>query len=75
MVLSTKAHARIVSIDASPALAHPGVRAFFSAKDVPVNVGELFKVATLPFEPRLPLPPMLFWSCILAKPELGGGVR
>lgn len=34
LVLSTKAHARIVSIDASAALAMDGVEAFFSAKDL-----------------------------------------
>lgn len=33
-VLSTKAHANIVSIDASKALEMPGVHAFFSAKDL-----------------------------------------
>jgi xanthine dehydrogenase/oxidase len=33
-VLSTKAHARIVSIDATEALQMPGVQAFFSGKDV-----------------------------------------
>jgi xanthine dehydrogenase/oxidase len=52
MVLATKAHARVVSIDASPALALPGVRAFYSAKNVPVNVGELFKVRPPPL-PRM----------------------
>lgn len=35
LVLSTKAHARIVSIDASEALAMDGVVAFYSAKDLP----------------------------------------
>ena len=34
-VLSTHAHAKIVSIDASGALAMPGVHSFVSAKDVP----------------------------------------
>lgn len=35
LVLSTKAHARIVSIDATEALAMEGVAAFYSAKDLP----------------------------------------
>uniref|UniRef100_A0A1B6CHR7 xanthine dehydrogenase n=1 Tax=Clastoptera arizonana TaxID=38151 RepID=A0A1B6CHR7_9HEMI len=34
-VFSTRSHARIVSIDPSPALKMPGVEAFFSAKDLP----------------------------------------
>ena len=35
LVQSTRAHARIVSLDPSDALALPGVHAFFSAKDLP----------------------------------------
>lgn len=35
LVLSTQAHAEIVSIDASQALAMEGVHAFFSARDLP----------------------------------------
>jgi xanthine dehydrogenase/oxidase len=35
LVLSTQAHAEIVSIDASQALAMEGVHAFFSAEDLP----------------------------------------
>ncbi|XP_067010051.2 xanthine dehydrogenase [Anabrus simplex] len=35
LVLSTRAHARIVSMDASKALELEGVHAFFSAKDLP----------------------------------------
>jgi xanthine dehydrogenase/oxidase len=34
LVLSTQAHAEIVSVDASQALAMDGVHAFFSAKDL-----------------------------------------
>lgn len=34
LVLSTKAHAKIASIDATEALNQPGVHAFFSAKDL-----------------------------------------
>jgi xanthine dehydrogenase/oxidase len=34
LVLSTEAHAEIVSIDASQALAMEGVHAFFSVKDI-----------------------------------------
>lgn len=34
-VLSSKAHAKIISIDASAALAVPGVERFFSDKDIP----------------------------------------
>jgi len=34
LVLSTQAHAEIVSIDASEALAMEGVHAFFSAEDL-----------------------------------------
>jgi xanthine dehydrogenase/oxidase len=34
LVLSTKAHAKLVSIDATEALKQPGVHAFFSAKDL-----------------------------------------
>lgn len=34
LVLSTKAHAKIVSIDPAKALQQPGVHAFFSAKDL-----------------------------------------
>ncbi|KAF9292879.1 hypothetical protein BGZ88_006024 [Linnemannia elongata] len=37
MVLSTRAHAKIVSIDTSAALAHPGVKAYYGHKDVPGN--------------------------------------
>jgi xanthine dehydrogenase/oxidase len=36
-VLSTEVHAKIVSIDASAALALAGVEAFITAKDVPNN--------------------------------------
>jgi xanthine dehydrogenase/oxidase len=35
LVLSTRAHAEIVSIDASQALTMKGVHAFFSSKDLP----------------------------------------
>ena len=35
LVLSKEAHAEIVSIDASKALAMEGVHAFFSAEDLP----------------------------------------
>jgi xanthine dehydrogenase/oxidase len=35
LVLSTEAHAEIMSIDASRALSMEGVHAFFSAKDLP----------------------------------------
>ncbi|RIB27564.1 putative xanthine dehydrogenase HxA [Gigaspora rosea] len=35
LVLSQKAHAKILGIDATEALAQPGVKGFFSAKDVP----------------------------------------
>lgn len=34
LVLSTRAHAKLLSIDASEALKQPGVHAFFSAKDL-----------------------------------------
>ncbi|XP_011180964.1 xanthine dehydrogenase [Zeugodacus cucurbitae] len=34
LVLSTKAHAKLLSIDASEALKQPGVHAFFSSKDL-----------------------------------------
>ncbi|KAG0375233.1 hypothetical protein BGX24_009380 [Mortierella sp. AD032] len=37
MVLSTRAHAKIVNIDTSAALAHPGVKAYYGHKDVPGN--------------------------------------
>ncbi|KAF9930855.1 hypothetical protein BGZ67_005595 [Mortierella alpina] len=37
MVLSSRAHAKIVSIDTSAALAHPGVKAYYGHKDVPGN--------------------------------------
>jgi xanthine dehydrogenase/oxidase len=37
LVLSTKAHAKIISIDASEALKQPGVYAFYCANDVEVN--------------------------------------
>lgn len=45
LVMSTKAHAKIVSIDAAAALAMPGVEAFYSAKDVPGSnaTGPIFK--------------------------------
>jgi xanthine dehydrogenase/oxidase len=33
--MSTRAHARLVSVDPAHALAHPGVQAFFSAANVP----------------------------------------
>ncbi|EGC38870.1 hypothetical protein DICPUDRAFT_96745 [Dictyostelium purpureum] len=44
-VQSTKAHAKILSIDASRALKAPGVKAFYSAKDVPGenNCGPVIK--------------------------------
>ncbi|QDU85448.1 4-hydroxybenzoyl-CoA reductase subunit alpha [Planctomycetes bacterium Pla163] len=38
-VRSTKAHARIVSIDTSAALALPGVHAVITGKDLPINYG------------------------------------
>lgn len=34
MVLSTKAHAKLISVDATEALQQPGVHAFFSKKDI-----------------------------------------
>ncbi|KAF9200620.1 hypothetical protein BGZ49_009139 [Haplosporangium sp. Z 27] len=37
MVLSSRAHAKIVSIDTSAALAIPGVKAYYGHKDVPGN--------------------------------------
>ncbi|KAF9320704.1 hypothetical protein BG003_005155 [Podila horticola] len=37
MVLSSRAHAKIVSIDTSAALAHPGVKAYYGHRDVPGN--------------------------------------
>ncbi len=36
VVFAGRPHARILSIDAGPALAHPGVRAVFTAADVPL---------------------------------------
>lgn len=42
LVLSTVAHGRILSIDASEAESAKGVVAFFGAEDVPINVGEMF---------------------------------
>uniref|UniRef100_A0A1L8DYE4 Xanthine dehydrogenase n=1 Tax=Nyssomyia neivai TaxID=330878 RepID=A0A1L8DYE4_9DIPT len=44
-VLSTKSHARILSVDASEALAVKGVVAFYSAKDIPTDrnlIGPVF---------------------------------
>lgn len=41
LVLSTKAHAKILSIDASEALAMPGVHAFFSSKDITEHQNEV----------------------------------
>lgn len=41
LVLSTKAHAKILSIDASEALAMPGVHAFFSSKDITQHENEV----------------------------------
>lgn len=40
-VLSTKAHAKILSVDATKALAQPGVVAFFSAKDLTPEQNEI----------------------------------
>lgn len=37
LVPSTRAHARLKNVDASAALALPGVVAFFSARDIPPN--------------------------------------
>lgn len=45
LVISTRAHAKILKIDASAALALEGVKAFFSAKDLPDDrrwVGPIF---------------------------------
>lgn len=45
LVLSTKAHAKLVLIDATEALKQPGVHAFYSAKDLPEDrsfVGPVF---------------------------------
>lgn len=41
LVLSTKAHAKILSIDASEALKQPGVHRFFSAKDLGQHENEV----------------------------------
>ncbi|KAG0207400.1 hypothetical protein BGX28_001339 [Mortierella sp. GBA30] len=45
VILSTRAHAKIVSIDNSAALAHPGVKGYFDHRDIPGrniwSVGEL----------------------------------
>ncbi|XP_058982542.1 xanthine dehydrogenase [Musca domestica] len=41
LVLSTKAHAKILNIDASEALAMPGVHAFFSSKDITDHENEV----------------------------------
>ncbi|KAF9958088.1 hypothetical protein BGZ72_000893 [Mortierella alpina] len=35
IILSTRAHAKILSIDTSAALAHPGVRGYFDHRDIP----------------------------------------
>jgi xanthine dehydrogenase/oxidase len=46
LVLSTKAHAKIISVDASEALQLPGVHIFYSAKDIDVtknNSGPMFR--------------------------------
>lgn len=45
LVMSARAHAELVSVDASPALALPGVVAFFGANDIPGanQVGPVFK--------------------------------
>lgn len=40
LVLSTKAHAKLISIDATEALQQPGVHAFFSAKDLTPHQNE-----------------------------------
>lgn len=45
LVLSTRAHANIIKVDATAALALEGVEAFFSAKDVPKDrkwIGPIF---------------------------------
>lgn len=45
LVLSTRAHAKLISIDATEALQQPGVHAFFSAKDLTTHqnqVGPVF---------------------------------
>lgn len=41
LVLSTRAHAKILSIDASDALKLPGVHRFFSHEDMPEHVNEV----------------------------------
>lgn len=41
MVLSTKAHAKIISVDATEALNQPGVHAFFSGKDIPDEANKI----------------------------------
>ncbi|XP_017481952.1 PREDICTED: xanthine dehydrogenase isoform X3 [Rhagoletis zephyria] len=41
LVLSTKAHANIISIDATDALRQPGVHAFFSSKDLTQHENEV----------------------------------
>lgn len=45
LVMSTKAHANVLSVDATAALAMPGVVGFYSAKDVPGSneTGPIFK--------------------------------
>ena len=42
LVLSTVAHAKVLSIDASEAKSAKGVIAVFAAEDVPFNIGEMF---------------------------------
>ena len=46
LVCSTEAHARIVSVDESAALALPGVKKFMSAKDIPEGANK-FKILGL----------------------------
>ncbi|XP_013100301.2 xanthine dehydrogenase [Stomoxys calcitrans] len=41
LVLSTKAHAKILNIDPSEALAMPGVHAFYSSKDITAHQNEV----------------------------------
>jgi xanthine dehydrogenase/oxidase len=45
LVLSSEPHAKIVSLDASAALAHPGCLGFWSAKDVPGSneIGDIIR--------------------------------
>src|SRR5690606_34724223 len=63
-VRAGRAHARVVSIDASAALAQPGVLAVITGEDLKAAGFKTLPVLTLPIKPGMNEPKMPFRPCL-----------